>query len=142
MSNEDVLAASEQFYEALTRLVNGEPDPMTRIWSHTDEVSIMHPIGGRQHGWSAVAKSWTRVAQIASEGHVEMVDRVIQVFGDVAFETGVEQGRSRLAGQQITFEHRVTNIYRREGAEWKIVHHHADVSPTIVDVVGEAGETD
>ncbi|HYU19986.1 MAG TPA: nuclear transport factor 2 family protein [Chloroflexota bacterium] len=31
--------------------------------------------------------------------------------------------------------HRVTNIYRREGGEWKMVHHHTDVSPAMNDLL-------
>jgi ketosteroid isomerase-like protein len=41
-----------------------------------------------------------------------------------------------LAGETVCIEQRVTNVYRREGAEWKIVHHHADLSPSMVDLLG------
>jgi hypothetical protein len=30
----------------------------------------------------------------------------------------------------------VTNIYRREGGGWKMVHHHTDVSPAMVEALG------
>jgi hypothetical protein len=32
-------------------------------------------------------------------------------------------------------EHRVTNIYHREAGSWKMVHHHVDVSPAMLDIV-------
>jgi len=53
----------------------------------------------------------------------------------VAYELGVEQAQFRLAGKQVTVKHRVTNTYRRETGAWKIVHHHADVSQGMVDVL-------
>ena len=40
-----------------------------------------------------------------------------------------------LAGRQVPIEHRVTNIYRREDGDWKVVHHHTDLSPAMQDVL-------
>ena len=44
-------------------------------------------------------------------------------------------GRVTLNGESITIEQRVTNIYRRENGEWKIVHHHTDLSPAMLGVL-------
>jgi ketosteroid isomerase-like protein len=50
---------------------------------------------------------------------------------------GTSQGSFTLAGQRITsLGNRVTNVYRREAAGWKIVHHHTDISQAMVDIVG------
>ncbi|MFQ5757305.1 MAG: YybH family protein, partial [Acidiferrobacterales bacterium] len=98
-------------------------------------VTTMHPIGGREVGWDKVRESWEQVAQFASEGQVKLGDQIIQVAGDVAYELGVEHGQAKLARQQVTIEHRVTNIYRREAGGWKIVHHHTDISPAMLDVL-------
>ena len=136
MSTEDeVRKASEQFYAAVNRMVNGDAGPLADIWSHSAVVTTMHPIGGREVGWDKVRQSWEQVAQLASEGQVKLGDQIIQVAGDVAYELGVEHGQAKLAGQQVTIEHRVTNIYRRESGAWKIVHHHTDVSPAMRDVL-------
>jgi ketosteroid isomerase-like protein len=40
-----------------------------------------------------------------------------------------------MAGEQVPLEHRVTNIYRREGGTWKIVHHHTDLSPEMMELI-------
>ncbi|MFC3108671.1 YybH family protein [Undibacterium arcticum] len=136
MSTEDeVRKASEQFYAALNNMANGDPRPMSDIWSHGATVTAMHPIGGQQVGWDKVRESFQQVAQIASEGRVRLDDQMIQVTGDLAYELGSERGQAKFGGQQVTLDHRVTNIYRREAGSWKIVHHHTDVSPAMLDVL-------
>ena len=136
MSPEDeVREASKKFYAALSSMLNGDAGPLSEIWSHGAEVSTMHPIGGREVGWDQVRNSWEQVAQLASGGEGKLSDQVIQVVGDAAYELGIERGQVTLAGQPVTIEHRVTNIYRREAGAWKVVHHHTDVSPAMLDVV-------
>jgi ketosteroid isomerase-like protein len=131
----EVRKASEQFDAALNRMLNGDAGLLSDIWSHSAAVTTMHPIGGREVGWDQFRGSWEQVAQLASEGHAKLGDQIIQVAGEVAYELGVEQAQFRLAGKQVTVKHRVTNIYRRETGAWKIVHHHADVSQAMVDVL-------
>jgi len=136
MSTEDeIRQASKQFYTALNRMVNGDAKALADIWSHGAAVTAMHPIGGRSLGWDAVRTSFEEVAQLASDGKVELKDQLVQVAGDVAYEVGIEQGRLKLAGQQVTIEHRVTNIYQRQAGAWKIIHHHTDTSPAMLDVL-------
>jgi len=137
MSSEDeVRAASAQFYAALNSMMAGDAAPLAEVWSHGANVSTMHPIGGRQAGWDEVRGSFEQVAQLASGGRAELRDQSIQVAGDMAYEVGVEQGQATLAGEQIAIEHRVTNVYRREAGGWKIVHHHTDLSPAMLDLLG------
>lgn len=49
---DEVRKASEQFYAALNRMLNGDAGPMADIWSHSAVVTTMHPIGGREVGWA------------------------------------------------------------------------------------------
>lgn len=132
---EEIRKVSKKFYAALNRMVNGDADTLADVWLHSATVTAMHPIGGRQVGWDAVKASFGQVAQLASEGKVELKDQLIHLAGDVAYEVGIEQGHLKLAGQEVTIEHRVTNIYQREAAVWKIVHHHTDISPKMLDVL-------
>jgi len=137
MSTEaEVRQASQQFYAALNRMANGDAGSLADIWSHGTGVTAMHPIGGREVGWDAVRTSFEQVARAASDGAIELHDQLIQVGGDVAYEVGVERGQFKLAGEPVTIEHRVTNIYRREPGGWKMIHHHTDTSPAMVDVLG------
>ena len=131
----EVRKASEEFYSALSRMTNGDAGPLANIWSHNAEVTTMHPIGGREVGWDEVRGSWEQVAELCSAGAVRLTDQRIQVSGDLAYELGVERGTITMAGQEVTLDHRVTNVYQREAGTWKIVHHHADVAPALLDVL-------
>jgi ketosteroid isomerase-like protein len=132
---DEVREASKRFYNALSGMANGDAESLANIWSHSKEVTTLHPIGGREVGWEAVSGSFGKVAELASGGNVELKDQYIQVLGDIAYELGVEQGHFQLADQPITINHRVTNIYQRQAGAWKIIHHHADISPAMIEVL-------
>ena len=70
---------------------------------------------------------------MASEGKVELKDQMIQVLGDVAYEVGTEHAKFKIAGQELKGEVRVTNIYQRDGEAWKIIHHHTDIAPAMLE---------
>jgi len=134
-TEDDVRKASDQFYAALNRMANGDAGLLADIWSHSADVTTMHPIGGRQVGWEEVRSSFEQVAHLASEGKVELKDQLIRVSGSMACEMGIEHGQFEMAGQKISIEHRVTNIYQLEAGAWKMVHHHTDASPAMLDVL-------
>ena len=135
-AKDEVREASKQFYNALNRMANGNSGAMSDIWSHGPLVTALHPVGSRSVGWESVKESFAQVAQIASDGEIELKDQLVHVAGEVAYEVGVEHGQLKLAGQQVRIEHRVTNIYQREAGAWKMIHHHTDPSPAMLDVLG------
>jgi ketosteroid isomerase-like protein len=132
---EEVHQASDRFYAALNRMLQGDAGPMMDVWAHTSDVSTMHPIGGREVGWEQVEGPWQQVASMASAGQVAIKDPLTQVVGDLAYEIGDEVGDGTIAGEVVAFGQRVTNIYRRDDGVWKIVHHHTDKSPAMEEIV-------
>jgi ketosteroid isomerase-like protein len=133
---DEIRQASEQFYAALNREINGDPGPMMEVWSHGSEVSTMHPLGGINVGWEDVRTGWEQAAQAISDGQVSLEDLVVvPLADDVAYTVGTEHGQAKVGGDTVGVDWRVTNIYRREGGEWKIVHHHTDVSPAVVEAL-------
>src|SRR5215207_9063453 len=131
---DEIRQASEQFYAALNRMINGDPEPMMEVWSHSSDVATMHPPGGRQTGWEEVRASWEQGAQGFSEGQVSrqvLLENlvVVPLSDDVAYTLGTEHVQATLGEDTESIDQRVTNIYRREEGEWKMVLHHTDVSP-------------
>ena len=82
-----------------------------------------------------VRESFEQVAGLASGGRVELHDQIIQAGEDLAYELGVERGQAKIAGESVPIEQRVTNIYRREAGQWKMVHHHTDISPAMLGIL-------
>jgi ketosteroid isomerase-like protein len=134
---DDVRKTSEQFYAALNQMANGEPNSMNEVWAHGEDVTALHPIGGRNEGWDETRAAFEQVGSVATGGQVRLRDQLIQVGTDLAYEVGVEEGEITLAGEQVAFEVRVTNIYRLDGGEWKVVHHHSDLSPAMIDLLAK-----
>lgn len=136
MSSEgEIREASDKFYAALNRMGNGDSTALGEVWAKGPEVSALHPIGGREIGWDAVRESFENVAQVASDGRIRLTDQLIRAAGDLGYEIGTESGEMKLGGHHVRFEHRVTNIYRREDGAWKMVHHHTDTSPAMLEVL-------
>ena len=133
---DEIRQASEQFYAALNRTINGDSGSMMEVWSHGSDVTALHPLGGRETGWREVRASWEQVAQAFSDGQVSIEDLVVVPLSeDVAYTLGSEHGQAKLGDQTVGIDWRVTNIYRHEEGEWKVVLHHTDVSPTLVEVL-------
>lgn len=134
-AKDEVREASKKFYTALNRMANGDASAFADAWSHDASVTAMHPIDGREVGWDAVKNSFEQVGNIASEGKVELHDQLINVLGDTAYEIGKEHAQFKLAGHEIKGEIRVTNIYHKDSGTWKIVHHHTDIAPEMVELL-------
>ena len=134
-AEDEVRQASDRFYAAMNRGISGDVGPMGAVWSHSADVTTMHPMGEREVGWEQVQPVWQMAATVFSEGQVRLRDQLIRVGTDLAYEVGVEEGEITMAGERVAFNERVTNIYRREGGEWKIVHHHTDPSPAMNEVL-------
>ena len=136
-SIDEVRKASEQFYTAMNRMLVGDAGPLADIWSHDKEVTTMHPLGGRDVGWDEVRQKWEDAAKAFSGGHIKLEDQLIRVVGDFAYEVGIEKGVAKHSGNEVSVDCRATNIYRKEAGTWKIVHHHADVSPSMMDLLNQ-----
>jgi len=130
-----VRAASDRFYDALTQMANGDAQPMMALWSHSDDVTTMHPIGGREVGWDEVEGSWEAVADVAEGGEVTPSDRLVRVFGDTAYELVTETASMSLGDESVGGTYRATNVYRLDDGEWRIVHHHTDLDTAFAEAL-------
>jgi ketosteroid isomerase-like protein len=136
-AEDEVRQASEQFYAALNRTLDGDSGLMEQIWSHGSDVSVMHPFGARMLGWDEVRDSWEQASQAFSGGQVALDEMVVvPISEDAAYTLGTEHGQASIGDATVGIEWRVTNIYRREAGGWKIVHHHTDSSKEVAQALG------
>ena len=48
------------------------------------------------------------------------------VLGDMAYTAGLEHTSASVDGEPRTYTLRVTQVYRREGGQWRVAHRHGD----------------
>ena len=109
----------------------GDPTAFVDQLSTHDPVTLFPASQPGQTGWADVSQAIRRVASVYSRSSVVDFEVVASgVGGDLAYVVGYEQAASAVAGgadEKLTL--RVTQVYRREDGDWKLVHRHADPGP-------------
>jgi len=127
---EGVLAANAGFYAALNQMFRGDAAPIEAVWSHAEDVIYMGPTGLYEHGWSAVVKDWEAQAAMKLGGRVAPAETQVILGRELAVVSGLEVGENSDAdGKVQTLKLRATNVYRKEGGQWKMVLHQTDKLP-------------
>jgi ketosteroid isomerase-like protein len=130
MSERDDFVAWTQsrLRDAETALHNGDPAPRLAIWSTQGPISVLGAARSAV-GQEQVRDLFQSLGHTFSNctSHVYEI-AAVDVVGDVAFTAGYERTQASIDGEPRQYVLRVTQVYRREDGEWKVVHRHADVA--------------
>jgi ketosteroid isomerase-like protein len=113
-------------YEAELALHNGDAAPRRALWSRNEPVSVLgawRNARGQQELddlFTALARSFSRCTSFVFELHAD------DVVGDMAYTAGLEHTSASVDGEPRSYTLRATQVYRREGGEWKVAHRHGD----------------
>jgi ketosteroid isomerase-like protein len=113
-------------YEAERALHNGDPAPRRALWSRNEPVSVLGA-WRNAHGQPEIDELFTALGKSFSDCtsyEFELLSH--DVVGDMAYTTGLEHTSASVDGQPRTYTLRATQVYRREGGEWRVAHRHAD----------------
>lgn len=110
--------------------VEGDAAPLAALAAREDPATFFGPGGGHREGAATVLDTYTRDAgafERGSETHFEILH--MAASGDVGYWSGFQHASARMRGQSapIAMKLRVTEIFRREAGEWRLVHRHADM---------------
>jgi ketosteroid isomerase-like protein len=125
----DLDEAREQYHRALEAFIGGDPEPVQRLWSKRDDVTLANPLGPPVRGWDAVREAAEGAASQLRDGEAFRFESIsTYATTDLAYELGIERCRVKVGGADETAPSalRVTNIFRREDNVWRVVHRHAD----------------
>jgi ketosteroid isomerase-like protein len=126
---DDVDELIEQFHLASDEFLKGNPEPVNKLWSRREDVTLANPFGPPVRGWDEVAKVTEHAASQVRDGELASVESVAKhVTAELAYVVEIERPKAKIGGSEdITpFALRVTMIFRPEDGGWKIVHRHAD----------------
>jgi len=113
-------------YEAELALHNGDAGPRRALWSRNEPVSVLGA-WRNAHGQDELDDLFTSLARSFSDCTSYRFDlEAYDVVGDMAYTAGLEHTSASVDGQPRTYTLRATQVYRREGGEWKVAHRHGD----------------
>jgi ketosteroid isomerase-like protein len=110
-------------------LHDGDAAPRSALWSRNAPVSVLgawRSATGREEVDDLFRRLAGSFSDCTSHAH-ELV--AVDVVGDLAYTVGYEHTQASVDGVPRTYSLRVTQVYRREDGEWKVVHRHADTVP-------------
>ena len=119
----------EQYHLALGEFLKGNSEPVKKLWSHKEDVSLANPYGPPVRGWDEAAKTIEHASSLRSDGEFLGFEIVAKyVTAELAYVVQIERAEAKIgASEEITpYAVRSTMIFRPEDGEWKVVHRHAD----------------
>ena len=119
----------EQFKQAGNKFVKGNPEPVQKLFSHREDVSLANPFGPPACGWDEVTATMERAASNFRDGEMVAFEEVSKyVTPELAYTVWLEPQKAKIGGREdITpYALRAMMIFRPEDGTWKVVHRHAD----------------
>ncbi len=124
---DDVDQLIEQWQLAAGEFVKGNPEPVKKLWSRREDVTLANPYGPPVRGWEQVAKTIEHASSLRRDGEFVGSEIVAKyVTPELAYV--VQLTRAKVGGREdiAPITTRATMIFRPEDGTWKIVHRHAD----------------
>src|SRR6185369_5952595 len=130
----DAMAGREEFlvwvktalYDAELALHNGDAGPRRALWSRNDPVSVLGA-WRNAYGQQELNELFESLAESFSDCTSYRFElQAYDVLGDMAYTAGLEHSSASVDRQQRSYTLRATQVYRREGGEWKVAHRHGD----------------
>jgi ketosteroid isomerase-like protein len=127
--SKDFEAFMTQREAASTAFLNGDFDPLAEISAHASPATLFGPKGDCVQGAEKVNAAngeGSKRFKGASRNGFEVMHMAADE--NLAYWVGVQHSVVRMQGedQPVPFDLRVTEIFRREGGQWKLIHRHAD----------------
>lgn len=129
----DNLADFEEFMKqrnkAAKAYVSGDAEPLAEISASDLAATFFSPKGDYRQGADEVLstyKSDVAAFEAGSKSHFEILQMAAN--DGIAYWVGFQRAKAQMKEQSepIPFNLRITEIFRREGDDWKLVHRHAD----------------
>ena len=115
---------------ASNAFVNGDFAPLNRISTQVSPASIYGPMGDYIEGAKNVNAANARGAAMFESGSENTFEiQQLAASDGIASWAGIQRSTVRMKGElnPVPMDLRVTEVFRREGDAWKLIHRHADM---------------
>ena len=128
---DDVDELIEQYHQALDEFLQGNPEPVKKLFSRRDDVTLANPfVDPPARGWEQIAATLEHAASQFRDGENVGFETVAKyITPELAYVLEIERAKVKVGQREDIAPSalRVTMIFRPEvDGTWKIVHRHAD----------------
>jgi ketosteroid isomerase-like protein len=91
----------EQCHLAQGEVAKGNPEPVKRLFSHREDVTLNNPFVPPVRGWERVAEVTDRAVAQFRDGEMvsyEIIER--HVTPELAYVVGIERGKAKMGGSE------------------------------------------
>jgi len=129
VTEEEFAALIRRTAEAASALIRGDVRRYFALIPHADDYTLMSPFGGEPTRGVDTSPARLKAQErfFAGPGEAELEIVQAHTSGDLAVLAVIERQHGEVGGlPEQDWSLRVTLVFRRDGAEWRLAHRHAD----------------
>jgi len=114
--------------EAASAYVRGDATPVCDLSSRQEPATFFGPDGGVVKGAEAVIGAYREgAARFGADGQSRLEILQQGFSGDVGYWAGLQHAVVEMDGKATPMTLRITELFRKESGQWKLVHRQADM---------------
>jgi hypothetical protein len=127
ISDDELAELVRRTEDATTAFMRGDMDRYIALTPHARGFTLMNPFGGPPKRYEDRTESLREAADYFKGGEAKLEVSEAHVWDDTLVLVMIERQHGEVGGlPDQDWPLRVTQIYRRDGSEWRLVHRHAD----------------
>jgi ketosteroid isomerase-like protein len=127
ITDEELAELVRRTEDATSAWMRGDMERYLTLTSHIQGFTLMNPFGGAPARYEERTESIRAAAGYFQGGEAKLELEQAHAWGDTVVLVMIERQHGRVGDlPDQDWSLRVTQVYRREGSEWQVVHRHAD----------------
>ena len=126
-TDEELAELIQRTEQATSAFMRGDMHRYLALTPHARGFVLMNPFGGEPTRYDDRSESLLKVADYFKAGKATLEMAETYASGDLVVLVMIERQHGEVGGlPDQEWSLRVTQVYRRDGSEWQLVHRHAD----------------
>jgi ketosteroid isomerase-like protein len=127
ITDEELAELVQRTQDATGAFMRGDMERYIALTPHARGFTLMNPFGGAPASYDERAESLRAVADSFRGGEAELEVAQVHAWDDTVVLVMIERQHGQVGGlPDQEWSLRVSQVYRREGSDWLLVHRHAD----------------